>query len=234
MADPEDRDFDPAFDTDPFAADDDAPSEAPEPSIDPLADILGDAGEVVPEPEVPEPADVPELPPEAPERPVGLEPLPDDPLATAVPETTGGGPQPGMSLAERTAAAGGAQQPRAAPGFAGRGEGFAQPTPPEQPFDSADVEDEESFDPDDPFRGDDQPSPAAQPPGEPPPQAAAPGAVPSEMGGDDGLADAVAEGNKSMAELLVTADLLVGMIPDIKTTLEEIREAIKKINTGVT
>ena len=37
-----------------------------------------------------------------------------------------------------------------------------------------------------------------------------------------------------MAELQVTADLLVGMIPDIKTTLEEIREAIKAINTGVT
>ncbi len=151
------------------------------------------------------------------------------PLAPNEPETTG--PQSNMSLQARFAnwEAGGREGPRperAAPGYEERGKGYTQPTPPEPPQEEGTGEATYEFEFADQAE-DRQPRPPANPERQP-------DDAPSEMGGDDGLANAVAEGNKSMAELLVTADLLVGMIPEIKAILEEIREAIKEINTGVT
>lgn len=267
------------FEDDPLlpAVDADGKDEASEESAvpDPLAEMLGDAGEIIDPPAVPEKSDEPDgdppaipeksdepdsdpmapLPPEPPEEhpespvvlepfpqpqrqeepppePVGIEPIPGDPLATAEPKPTTTGPQPGMSLRERSVAAGGKQVPRAAPGFSTRGDDFAQPQAPEQPFDSADVEDTETFDPDDPFRGTDQPAPEARLPGEPPPQAVAPGAALPGMGNTDELKEAVLSNNKELQEMKTSLATLVTQGDRNLTFMETLITKIEEINTG--
>ena len=95
-----------------------------------------------------------------------------------------------------------------------------------------DVAAEDVLDPDDPFRGDDQPAPAVPLPGLAPPSPVAGGAVPPGMGSTDALIGAVEKNGELLTELVAAVTSMSELLIPFEAKMEEIRIQIENISTG--